>query len=148
MKILLTGLGLSNGFDWSVDEKRFYHTDSVTHIIREYAFDKACGTLDPTGREVPVPGVDGFTMGMDDRLYIACWGKQHIAVVDTKTMTVAEVLPVPARIPASCGFIGDSMDRLAIVTASYRTDPETDPLAGATFVTRVPTTGRLPYLFG
>ena len=30
VKILLDGLILSNGFDWSMDEKRFYHTDSDT----------------------------------------------------------------------------------------------------------------------
>ena len=148
VRMLLTGLRLSNGFDWSVDEKRFYHTDSDTHTIREYDFDKAEGSLRYTGREVKVPGVDGFTVGMDDRLYVACWGRRHIAVVDTHSMTVVEEIPTPVRIPVSCNFMGDAMDRLVIVTASYREDPEKEPLAGMTFVTEVPTAGRLPYLFG
>ena len=38
VKVLLDGLILSNGFDWSMDEKRFYHTDSDTGIIKEYYF--------------------------------------------------------------------------------------------------------------
>ena len=145
VRVLLTGLRLSNGFDWSMDEKRFYHTDSDTHTIREYDFDKATGRLEFTGRAVSVPGVDGFCMGRDDRLYVACWGKGHLAVVDTRTMTVAEHIPVPVRIPVSCGFMGENMDRLAVVTASYHSD---EPLAGCTFVTQLATAGREPYLFG
>ena len=65
-----------------------------------------------------------------------------------RAMTVVEEIPTPVRIPVSCNFMGDAMDRLVIVTASYREDPEKEPLAGMTFVTEVPTTGRLPYLFG
>ena len=95
-----------------------------------------------------MPGVDGFTVGMDDRLYVACWGKRHIVVVDSRTMTVVEEIPTPVRIPVSCNFMGEAMDRLVIVTASYREDLEKEPLAGMTFITEVPTTGRLPYLFG
>ena len=146
VKILLEGLLLSNGFDWSLDEKRFYHTDSDTHLIREYDFDKASGTITHTGREVRVPGVDGFTMGQDSRLYVACWGKGHIAVVDTHTMTLAEQIPVPVRIPVSCCFMGKRMERLAIVTAAYGKEAEA-PLAGCTFATDVGACGRMPYLF-
>ena len=41
--VLLDNLLLSNGLEWSVDEKRFYHTDSDTRIIKEYDFDKISG---------------------------------------------------------------------------------------------------------
>lgn len=147
VRMLLSGLRLSNGFDWSLDEKRFYHTDSDTHLIREYDFDKANGTLHFTGREVRVPGVDGFTLGQDGRLYVACWGRAHLAVVDTATMTVAEHIPTPVNIPVSCGFMGTQLDKLAIVTAAFGKESDA-PLAGCTFVTDVGTCGRLPYLFG
>jgi sugar lactone lactonase YvrE len=147
VKLLLEGLRLSNGFDWSMDEKRFYHTDSDTHIIREYGFDKATGDIAYTGREISVPGVDGFAMGCDDRLYVACWGRGHIAVVDTATMEVAERIPVPVKIPVSCGFFGEHMERLAIVTAAYGKETA-DPLAGQTFAVNPGTRGRAPWLFG
>ena len=35
VRVLLDGLILSNGLEWSMDEKRFYHTDSDTHMIKE-----------------------------------------------------------------------------------------------------------------
>ena len=40
VRVLLDNLNLSNGLEWSVSEKRFYHTDSGTELIKEYDFDK------------------------------------------------------------------------------------------------------------
>ena len=145
---MLDGLILSNGFDWSMDEKRFYHTDSDTGMIREYDFDKQNGMLTFTGRCVTVPGVDGFTIDRNDDLYVACWGKGHIAVIDTDHMQIKEYIEVPSAIPASCCFAGEDMDRLVVVTATYDTDLQTDEKAGYTFVSDIKTRGRKPYLFG
>ena len=86
-------LRLSNGMEWSLDEKKFYHTDSDTSVIREYFFDKESGDIAYTGREVRVPGVDGFTIGSDGCLYIGCWGRGHVAVVDTETLIDAQKNP-------------------------------------------------------
>ena len=80
--------------------KKFYHTDSDTQIIKEYAFDKEKGTITYTGREVYVMGVDGFTIDQNDFLYVACWGQGHIAVVDTSEMKIIEYIDIPAKIPA------------------------------------------------
>lgn len=146
--VLLDGLRLSNGFDWSMDEKRFYHTDSDTGIIKEYAFDKETGKISFTGRQVSVPGLDGFTIDRNDNLYVACWGKGYIAVVDTARMQVKNHIPVPAKIPASCCFAGKDMERLVVVTATLGADLEADKNAGYTFICDTKTKGRKPYLFG
>ena len=148
VKTLLDGLLLSNGFDWSMDERRFYHTDSATKIIREYHFDKETGEIAFTGRELRIPGVDGFTIDQQDQLYVACWGRGHIAVVDTADMEVKRYIEVPARIPASCCFAGEEMDQLVVVTASYGIEPGADPHAGNTLICAPGTRGRAPYLFG
>lgn len=148
VRVLLDGLSLSNGFEWSWDESRFYHTDSDTGIIKEYLFDREGGSLSPTGREVLVPGVDGFTIDKNDRLYVACWGRGHVAVVDTADMQIKQYLPVPAAIPASCCFAGEEMDRLVVVTASRNAKSENDENAGFTFICNPGTRGRKPYLFG
>lgn len=147
VKMLLDGLCLSNGLDWSMDGKRFYLADSGTRIISEYFFDADSGDLTPTGRQVKVPLVDGMTIDENDFLYVACWGAGHIAVVDTADMQIKDHIPVPAKAVASCGFVGESMDRLAVVTASYATEPE-DVLAGFTFLHVTGTKGRAPFLFG
>lgn len=148
VRVLLDGLILSNGFDWSMDEKRLYHTDSDTKIIKEYDFDKETGEISFTGRMVEVPGVDGITIDQNDFLYVACWGRGHIAVVDTADMQIKRYIDVPAGIPASCGFVGENMDQLAVVTATLGVDLEKDKNAGYTFLFNPQTKGRKPYLFG
>ena len=148
VKVVLDGLILSNGFDWSIDEKRFYHTDSDTRIIKEYDFNKSSGELSFTGRQVQVDGADGFTIDEKDFLYVACWGRGHIAVVDTRDMKIKDYIPVPTRIPASCCFAGQNMDQLVVVTAAYHLSAAEYPTAGCTFRKNVGTKGRKPYLFG
>ena len=148
VKILLDNLILSNGFDWSMDEKRFYHTDSDTGIIKEYNFDKEKGEIIYTGREVKVYGVDGFTIDQNDFLYVACWGSGHIAVVDTADMQIKSYIDVPAKIPTSCCFGGVHMDEFVVVTASLGSDLSIDKNAGFTFISEIKTKGRKPYLFG
>ncbi len=148
VKVLLDGLILSNGFDWSMDEKRFYHTDSDTGIIKEYTFDKEKGEISLTGREVKVPGVDGFTIDKNDFLYVACWGQGHIAVVDTADMQIKDYISVPAKIPTSCSFVGENMGNLVVVTATFGANLEKDINAGNTFIYDTKTNGRKPYLFG
>ena len=148
VRVLLDGLLLSNGFDWSMDGKFLYHADSDTGFIREYDFDKVQGTVDYTGRQVYVKNVDGLTIDENDFLYAACWGMGHIALVDTRRMQIAGYIPVPTAIPASCCFAGPQMDSLVVVTATFGTDPGQDPQAGFTFAHNSGTRGRLPYLFG
>ena len=131
-----------------MDQKRFYHTDSDTKIIKEYDYDPTTPSLRFTGRQINVPGVDGFTIDQNDRLYVACWGRGHIAVVDTKSMTIERYIEIPAKIPTSCGFAGENMDKLVITTATLGADLEKDKNAGCTFITDLNTKGRKPYLFG
>lgn len=148
VKVLLAGLSLSNGFDWSMDEKYFYHTDSDTNIIKEYGFDKKNGEINFTGRKVIVEGVDGFTVDINNDIYAACWGKGHIVVIDTNSFTIKKYIDVPAHIPASCTFAGENMDKLIVVTASLYADLENDKYAGYTFVSENISKGRKPFLFG
>ena len=133
--------------EWSICEKKFYHTDSDTQIIKEYDFDKKTGKIQFTGRQVCVEGVDGFTIGANNYLYIGCWGQEHIAVVDVKTLEIIEHIPTPCQIPTSCGFCGKNMDILAITTASYSADLEKDKNAGYTLLSKTQTKGRIPFYF-
>ena len=148
VRILMDNLILSNGFDWSVDEKHFYHTDSDTGIIKEYDFDKVNGEISFTGRQIQVSGVDGFTIGKNGNLYVACWGFGHIAVVDTRDMQIKSYIDASAKIPTSCAFAGKDMENLVVVSATLGADLEKDKNAGYTFICNIKTKGRKPYLFG
>ena len=146
VRVLLGGLLLSNGRDWSADGSRFYHTDSDTDRIREYRFDRIDGHVTYTGREVEVPGVDGFAMDATDVLWVACWGQGHIARVDTRTMTVVGHTATPCRIPTSCCFGGADLRELLITSAFYD-DPQ-DADNGWLYRFLSPTVGKPGYRFG
>lgn len=146
VKILLDGLSLSNGLDWSPNGKLFYHTDSDTEIIKEYFFYKTSGEIFPSGRKIHISGVDGFCVAENGDIYAACWGKSCIAVIDAVTLTVKDKLTVPAKIPASCAFAGGNMEFLAVTTATYNSD-STDKNAGLTFLFRSSVHGNLPHRF-
>lgn len=146
VRLLLDGLRLSNGLDWSPDESRFYHTDSDTEILKEYRFFKFSGDIEPTGRAVSVPGVDGLCVAENGEIYAACWGKGCVAVVDPVRFAVRGTLPLPVTIPASCAFAGKNLEHLAITTASYGADSR-DKNAGLTFLHHVGVRGKASYRF-
>jgi len=148
VNILLDNLILSNGLEWSVNEKYFYHTDSDTNTIKEYNFDKLSGNISYTGRSIKIIGIDGFTIDENNNLFVACWGQGHIAIVDTKEMKIKDYIKIPAKIPASCSFCGENMDTLAIATANYNCDLSVDKNAGYPILLKTQTKGRKPYLFG
>ena len=147
-RVLLDGLILSNGMDWSADGKKFYHTDSDTHILKEYDFDIESGEITYTGRNCSVPHIDGLTIDNGGMIYAACWGMGHIAKIDSEAMQTVGYIEVPVPIPSSCGFFGENLDMLAITTANYDDRAKENASSGYTFATSIGAIGKKPYLFG
>ena len=146
--VLLDGLSLSNGLDWSLDETKFYHTDSDTKTIKEYNYNIDTGNISFTGRSVLVDGVDGFTIGSDGNLYIGCWGHDHLAIVDTVTLKIVKYISLPCNIPTSCAFCGKNLDVLAVTTASLNENLNENNNAGFTHLIKLGVKGRNPYRYG
>lgn len=147
VKVLLDGIILSNGLEWSIDEKYLYHTDSDTNIIKEYEFDKERGEIEFTGRQIEIIGVDGFTIDCENCLWVtSSMGK--VFRINTLDFTCVDELDVPAKYSASCGFAGDDMKSLVVVTSRYNIDVAKHPGAGLTYVKKLDVGGREPYLFG
>lgn len=147
VRTLLDGLLLSNGLDWSPDGKRFYHTDSVTDIIKEYDFDMESGDIRFTGRQVVSPGADGFTMDKNGFLYAASCSHYRINIIDTSSMEIVSHIEMPVKATQSCGFGGEDMQTLVAVTGSYCVDIEAYPNAGFIYTEKQSIGGIKPYLF-
>ena len=146
--LLLDNLSCSNGLDWSIDETKFYHTDSDTSQIKEYNYIKETGEILFTGRSVYINGVDGFTISNNGNIYAGCWARGFVAVIDTKKMEVVSTIEAPCNIPTSCAFCGDELDVLAVTTASYNEDILKEKNAGFTYLIKVNERGRKAYRFG
>ena len=148
VEILLDGLLLSNGLDWSIDEKKLYHADTGTALIKEYNFDKNTGKIAFSGRQVCVEGVDGLTISQDNDLYVSCAWRKCLDVVDGQTFAVKERILLENTFPMSCAFCGKEMNVLAITTASDTAELGQDESAGFTHLMRMAVKGRMPYLYG
>ena len=148
VRILLDGLLLPNGLDWSIDERKFYHVDTGTALLKEYNFDKKTGKITFSGRQLTLEGADGLTIAQDGCLYVSCAWKKYIAVVDGNTFTIKDYIVFTDTFPMSCGFCGKDMDRLAVTTASDTADITQDKKAGFTHCIPMLIKGRVPYRFG
>ena len=149
VNLLLDKLYVSNGLEWSIDEKRFYHTDSNTATIKEYYFDKNLGTIEYTGRKIFLSsGVDGFTIDQNDHLVVTRWDDKDVCFIDTKTMQIIENISIPKTNPTSCCFASENLDFLVVVTSSIDGIENGNENAGYTFAVKRKIGGRKPYLFG
>lgn len=146
VSVLLDGLILSNGLDWSPDEKVFYHTDSGVGIIKEYNFDKIYGKISFTGREIKLPGIDGFCVAENGDIYAAIWSEGAITVIDALKLQIKNKIFIPANISASCNFVGKNFEHLAITSATFDCD-KNDKNAGLIFLCDVGIKGKSPYYF-
>jgi sugar lactone lactonase YvrE len=75
---MATDVHLSNGIDWSPDDRVMYYTDSLRHAIWAYDFDLETGEIDgrrPFARVPDDAGVpDGLCVDAEGFVWRAHWG--------------------------------------------------------------------------
>lgn len=111
----------SNGMTFSMDERWFYHTDSMRCTITRYAYDVTTGGIgDPAifyqGSEAEgVP--DGITLDTQDHVWVAFWGGSVVRRLDPNGKSLLEI-PIPAKQPSSVMFGGRELRDLYITSAA------------------------------
>jgi sugar lactone lactonase YvrE len=130
--VVLEGLTVSNGLEWSPDGTLAYHNDTATQAIAVYAYDRDTGL---TGRRV-FAALDA----LPDGLTVDAEGGVWTALADGGAVrryapdgTLDAVIEVPARKVTACTFGGADLDELFITTSREGLQPDDDPLAGALF---------------
>jgi sugar lactone lactonase YvrE len=134
--VVLTGVTISNGLDWSPDGSLAYYNDTATGRVDVFDYEREGGL---TGRR---PFVD--TGARPDGLTVDAEGGVWVALADvgvvrryTPDGILDEVVEVSARKVTACTFGGPRLDELFITTSRENIDPGTDPLAGALFRAQV-----------
>jgi L-arabinonolactonase len=112
-----SGLTLGNGPCWSPDDATLYHADSMAHVIYAYDYDLATGAASNrreffnTSAWGPIP--DGATVDSQGNLWLAvCEGGVVLCIAPDGSL-VREIA-MPTRLPASCMFFGEKLDRLFV----------------------------------
>ena len=132
VEVVLEGLTVSNGLEWSPDGTLAYHNDTATREIAVYAYDRELGF---TGRRVLVAlehRPDGLTVDAEGGIWTALSDGGAVRRY-TPDGVLDAVIEVPARKVTACTFGGAALDEMFITTSRDGLGPEDEPLAGALF---------------
>jgi sugar lactone lactonase YvrE len=141
--VVLEGVTISNGLEWSPDGALAYYVDTPTHQISVFDYDQDRGL---TGRRVLVEipadmgGPDGLCVDEQGGVWVALFGGGAVHRY-TAEGTLDEIVDVPARQVTACAFGGPGLDELFITTSAENLEPGDDPLAGALFSAAVGVNG-------
>ena len=140
--VVLQGVTVSNGLEWSPDASLAYYNDTDTHRtdVFDYAFDSGLTNRRPFV-EMPDKGrPDGLTVDSEGGVWVAL---SNAGAVHRYTSIGAldEVIELPARKVTACTFGGPDLGQLFITTSREGLEPGMDPLAGSLFRCDVGITG-------
>jgi sugar lactone lactonase YvrE len=144
---LESGIGVSNGIGWSLDDKTMYFTDTPRRIIYAYNFDPATGAIENRRPFVQVPESEGFPDGLtvdsEGFIWSAHWDGWKITRYDP-TGKIEREIQVPVQRPTSCTFGGAELNELYVTSASVGLSQaalKDQPLAGDLFRLKVEVKG-------
>jgi sugar lactone lactonase YvrE len=135
VRVVLKGVTVSNGLEWSPDGSRAYFNDSAIYQISVFDYDTDAGL---TNRRVFVDlsdeekRPDGLTVDGEGGAWTALSNGGAVRRY-TPDGVLDEVVEVPARKVTACTFGGPDLDQLFITTSREGLDPGDDPLAGSLF---------------
>jgi sugar lactone lactonase YvrE len=133
--VVLEGLTVSNGLDWSPDGLRAYYNDTDTYRTDVFDYDAESGL---TARRpfvevsADVGRPDGLAVDSEGGVWVAMnrGGAVHRYTPEGDLDAVVEV---PAKKVTACTFGGPRLDELFITTSREDLEPGDDPLAGSVF---------------
>lgn len=118
---LLEGIGCSNGMTFSLDQRFFFHTDSLARRITRYEYDRRTGEIGSPRVFFQGDGTDGLpdgiTLDAEDHLWVAIWGAGTVRRLDPSGKVAREV-GFPARQISSVMFGGPDLEELYVTSAA------------------------------
>jgi sugar lactone lactonase YvrE len=153
LEVVIDGLAIPNGIDWSLDGRTMYFAESAEGTVRAYPYDPDTGAL---GRPDVVVSLDaedgmpdGLTVDAEGCIWLALWGGSSVRrfrpdgrEIDRIDLPVAQV-----TCPA---FGGSDLDELFLTTAHEgfpAGEMPHQPQAGGLFRARPGVVGRAPARF-
>jgi sugar lactone lactonase YvrE len=122
VEIVLDGLTLSNGLDWSPDRRIFYHTDSITRRIDAFDFDINAGAIANRRTLIQLSVEEGLPNGLcvdaEGCLWVAGVGRDEVWRYSPNGERLGRVRVASAA--TSCAFGGPDGGELFITTTRVR----------------------------
>jgi sugar lactone lactonase YvrE len=136
---ILSDISISNGLDWSPDDRLMYYIDLPTSRIDCFDFDADAGTIRHRRPFVHIATElgwpDGLVVDADGYVWVALWagGAVHRYAPDGR---LDAVVRFPVSLTTKPGFGGPDLDELYVTSAWIDLDAETrgrEPQAGGVF---------------
>lgn len=137
--VMETGIRVSNGMAWSLDNKTMYHTDTTARSIYAYDFDLDSGAIHNRRVLVDTAGMKGVPDGMtiDEEGYLwSAFAYGRAVYRFTPDGRLDRKIETPATLTTSVMFGGDDLATLYITSGRYRVRDSAlaeYPLAGSLF---------------
>ncbi|XP_072235387.1 regucalcin [Leuresthes tenuis] len=136
----LSQVDISNGLDWSLDQKTFFYIDSLALTVDAFDYDLTTGNMGnrrvvyrmEEGEGLP----DGMTLDADGRLWVACYNGGRVINIDPATGVRLQTISLPVTKTTSCCFGGPDYSDLYVTSACLglnQSESSKQPLAGNTF---------------
>ncbi|MFE6968993.1 SMP-30/gluconolactonase/LRE family protein [Isoptericola sp. NPDC057653] len=150
-RVVLDGIGCSNGLGFSPDGTLAYYVDTAAHRVD--LLDVVAASVDPRGlvgrrpfaTVDPADGVpDGLAVDAEGGVWVALWGGSVVRRYAPDGRPDAEVR-LPASQVTACAFGGERLDTLYVTTSRQGLAAGAEPEAGSLFRVEVGVRG-LPAL--
>jgi sugar lactone lactonase YvrE len=147
-RILIAGLGVANGFEWSDAGDRMWFADTSvqTIYVGDYSDDGELTNVEPFLRGHTF---DGLARDADGGFWAGINGEGTVMRFDAEGATTCEVA-IPADHVTAVAFGDDDLSTLFIATAREKLSEhelQTAPLSGSIFSFATRTHGHAPHLF-
>jgi sugar lactone lactonase YvrE len=129
--VVLDGVTISNGLDWSPDGTRAYYVDTPTHEISVFDYDRGLRNRRPFARVERSP--DGLTVDAEGGVWVALYDGRAVQRYDAAGRLDTQI-DLPAGRVTACTFGGPDLDRLFITTSREGLAPGEEPAAGSLYV--------------
>jgi sugar lactone lactonase YvrE len=133
VQVILEGMTVSNGLDWSPDGGLSYYNDTETYRtdVFDYAPESGLSNRRPFAQVDPDDGrPDGLTVDAEGGVWVAMNGGGVVRRY-SPTGALEEVVSVPAAKVTACAFGGAELDQLFITTSRENLPADADPVAGS-----------------
>ena len=147
VRTVVDGVSISNGIDWSPDDRLMYFIDSLTRRVDVFDFDLDDGaianrrTLVEVDSSVGFP--DGMTVDANGDLWVAVWGGSRV-VHYAPDGSERGMVRFPVSQTSSCAFGGADGRDLYVTSAARGITEDAEPEAGSLFRARPGAVGQAP----
>lgn len=135
VSVVLEGVTISNGVQWTRDGRSALYVDTPTGRIDRFDVDPGSGAWSQrrTFAEVAGPGLpDGLALDEQDGAWVALWGGGAVHRYDVSGR-LDRVVELPVTQVTACAFGGPDLSTLFITTSRQGVPDGEQPDAGAVF---------------